>query len=87
MRACVFPVRLVNQACVIVRLDEQWAFNGGFVWSIITQMTMMTMSERLQIKEFDRKVVSFNQNFVYATISFNVKFKNDSMVVWNCLCL
>ena len=48
---------------------------------------MMTMSERLQIKEFDRKVVSFNQNFVYATISFNVKFKNDSTVVWNCLCL
>ena len=31
---------------------------------------MMTVSERLQIKEFDRKVVSFNQNFVYATISF-----------------
>lgn len=23
MRACVFPVRLVNQACVIVRSDEQ----------------------------------------------------------------
>ena len=30
MRACVFPVRLINQACVIVRSDEQWAFNGGF---------------------------------------------------------
>ena len=52
-----------------------------FVWSIITQMTMMTMSERLQIKEFNRKVVSFNQNFFYATISSNVKLKNDSMVV------
>ena len=30
MRACVFPVKLINQACVIVRSDEQWTFNGGF---------------------------------------------------------
>ena len=30
MRAFVFPVRLINQACVIVRSDEQWTFNGGF---------------------------------------------------------
>ena len=62
------------------RSFPKWAM-AVFVWSIITQMTMMTMSERLQIKEFDRKVVSFNQNFVYATISFNVEFKNDSTVV------
>ena len=57
------------------------------MWSIFTQVTMTTMSERLQIKRVRQECGKFRSKLLLCYEKLYVKLQNDYTAVRDCLFL